>query len=53
MSECAYINRILDIPGVLKYGRVENASVTQHSEYTGICLDIVLIISWVLNMPEF
>ena len=29
------------------------ASVTQCSEYSRICLDRVLNISWVLNMPEF
>ena len=29
------------------------ASVTQRFEYTRICLDRVLNISWVLNMPGF
>ena len=28
-------------------------SVTQSSEYARICLDRVLNISWVLNMPGF
>ena len=29
------------------------ASITQCSEYARICLDRVLNISWVLNMPGF
>ena len=65
MPECAYINKILNIPRVLKYGKIPNmaklsiwkgsqyASIKQHSEYARIWLDRVLNISWVLNMPGF
>ena len=31
----------------------QNPSVTQPTEYARICLDRVLNISWVLNMPGF
>ena len=31
----------------------QNASVAQPTEYTRICLDGVLNMSWVLNMPGF
>ena len=34
-----------------KWQGSQYASITQHYEYARICLDIVLNISWVLNMP--
>ena len=44
--------RVLNV-AFSEYGRVLNMPVTQRSEYARICLDRVLNISWVLNMPGF
>ena len=51
MPECAYINRILNMPRVLNMPNFliwqisEYANVTQRSEYARICLDRVLNVS--------
>ena len=59
MPECAYTNRILDIPWVLNMSKLgiwmgsQYASITQSFEYARIHFDRVLNTSWVLNMPGF
>ena len=55
MPECAWINRILNMPRLLNipnfqiWQGFQYASVTKHSENARICLDRVLNISWVLD----
>ena len=59
MSECAYLNRILNMSVVLNMPkfRVKQGShyksVTQRSEYDRICHDSGLNVTLVLNIPEF
>ena len=48
MCQTSEYGIVLDMTGVTQY-----ATVTQRSEYPRICLDRVLNISWVLNMPGF
>ena len=43
MPECAYINRLMNMPRV--WQGPQYASVTQRSDYARICLDRVLNIS--------
>ena len=59
MSECAYLNRILNMSVVLNMPkfRVKQGShytsVTQRSEYDRICHDSGLNVTLVLNIPGF
>ena len=45
--------RFLNMPKFWIWEDSQCASIAQRSEYTRICADRVLNISWVLNMPGF